>query len=504
MANLDHDQKINPLPSVAPLNFVNLEAIEHFVDSFAMRAQRPEAKQWFRSNLRNFLLRASQFAREVGSDDIAILLGVGGMGELPTWVGDAVAAGKTLHWFEPGDAHSWEDGADLVRVMHHVVDWFDALAEDDRRWRQPHRIAVDDAVTAALAWHRQLARRVADEWPEDWSGLTSFMSFDDGSNAVRLSSPAALIREGQMMGHCVGTYANKVASGRCEIYSLRDKCNRPHATLEVIQGRVVQVRGKTNSALSPRWRPSVARLVRTMRWTASAWAGLLTYQGRVYVDAADILADIEELAPTNQATFEHARVLQILRFVQSIDPNGISKKEQSALLGALSSAAVACGGYKATRMAQPAIELPEASIIEFEVEIAGAAFTLAELGVFSDVIPDVVVLCRGIGLTVLNLIAANPDALFRLKLGPRCATRNVVGRFFASAGLAEEFRGVRSVAIQCKRERIAKGVVALRHRLADRRTIGAIPEATREKTMNVIRVLAPHFCQSVLCDPNVA
>jgi hypothetical protein len=440
----------------------------------------------------------------VGADDIATLLGVGGVGELPTWVCDALASGKTLHWFEPGDAHSWEDGADLVQVMHHVVDWFDALADGDRRWRQPQRIAVDDAATAALAWHRQVARRVADEWPEDLSGLTTLLRFDDGSNVVRLTSPAALVREGRMMGHCVGAYGKKVASGACEIYSLRDTLNRPHATIEVIQCRVVQVRGKTNSALAAKWRPYLSRLVRTTGWTASAWAGLLTCQGRVYIDAADLLADIEQLAPARHATFEHARVLQILRLVRSIEPRGITKKEQSALLGALSSAAIACGGFRATQTGRAAIELPGASIIEFEIEIAGAAFMLAEMGVFSDVIPDVVVLCRHLGLNVLGFIAANPDALYRLKLGQGCATRNVVGRFFASAGLAEEFRRVRGVAIQSKRERIAKGVVALRHRLADRRTMGAIPEGARTTAMNVIRVQAPHFCEIILCDPNVA
>jgi hypothetical protein len=35
------------------------------------------------------------------------------------------------------------------------------------------------------------------------------------------------------MGHCVGCYTDEVASGKSRIFTLRDKSNRPHATLEI-------------------------------------------------------------------------------------------------------------------------------------------------------------------------------------------------------------------------------------------------------------------------------
>ena len=39
--------------------------------------------------------------------------------------------------------------------------------------------------------------------------------------------------EGEHMGHCVGGYAQDVAEGRTEIYSLRDPNNKPHVTIEM-------------------------------------------------------------------------------------------------------------------------------------------------------------------------------------------------------------------------------------------------------------------------------
>jgi len=44
---------------------------------------------------------------------------------------------------------------------------------------------------------------------------------------------AALQNEGDMMGHCVGCYTDDVASGHTKIFTLRDKSNKPHATVEM-------------------------------------------------------------------------------------------------------------------------------------------------------------------------------------------------------------------------------------------------------------------------------
>lgn len=55
----------------------------------------------------------------------------------------------------------------------------------------------------------------------------------NGWNVQQLHSPEALTEEGDHMGHCVGSYADQVESGSTKIYSLRDKENKPHVTMEV-------------------------------------------------------------------------------------------------------------------------------------------------------------------------------------------------------------------------------------------------------------------------------
>ena len=42
----------------------------------------------------------------------------------------------------------------------------------------------------------------------------------------------ALKNEGDMMGHCVGDYTDEVAGGGIKIFTLRDKANKPHATVD--------------------------------------------------------------------------------------------------------------------------------------------------------------------------------------------------------------------------------------------------------------------------------
>jgi PcfJ-like protein len=69
-----------------------------------------------------------------------------------------------------------------------------------------------------------------------------------GDAMVRLASAESLADEGSRMRHCVGgySYPAEVASGACEIYSLRDREGRPRATIEVADGRVWQVKGFAN------------------------------------------------------------------------------------------------------------------------------------------------------------------------------------------------------------------------------------------------------------------
>lgn len=67
---------------------------------------------------------------------------------------------------------------------------------------------------------------------------------------VKITTAAALDREGEMMNHCVGSYADRVKEHHVVIYSLRDMNNRPHVTIELQNNNkapiINQVKGKGN------------------------------------------------------------------------------------------------------------------------------------------------------------------------------------------------------------------------------------------------------------------
>jgi hypothetical protein len=151
-----------------------------------------------------------------------------------------------------------------------------------------------------------------DALPQGWSRAASGdYIMPDGTRTSRspmereLSS--ALKYEGDIMGHCVGGYCERVLNGESRIYSLRDSKGEPHVTIEVAntptvfsdivravgddaanqmldQGmnikemmeripefnkpeRIVQVKGKQNKAPVEEYLPFVQDFVKTGLWS---------------------------------------------------------------------------------------------------------------------------------------------------------------------------------------------------------------------------------------------
>lgn len=109
---------------------------------------------------------------------------------------------------------------------------------------------------------------------------------------AKLTSPEALNREGRLMKHCVGSYADVVASERVVIYSLRDLKNEPHATVELNMnnGRapsINQVKGKANQPPLGRYGVYIKDFLNTLGVAASERGardvqgmGLLAHNGK--------------------------------------------------------------------------------------------------------------------------------------------------------------------------------------------------------------------------------
>lgn len=118
--------------------------------------------------------------------------------------------------------------------------WHDRMGENLRRvydylrTQRPEaikNISVPDAFRNAERWHADLAKQKAAEGLKVQEGIVPYLQLPEG-NWSELKSREALNAEGQMMGHCVGSYCDMVQEGGTRIFSFRDPQGMSHVTVE--------------------------------------------------------------------------------------------------------------------------------------------------------------------------------------------------------------------------------------------------------------------------------
>jgi hypothetical protein len=111
-------------------------------------------------------------------------------------------------------------------------------------------MSVDEVLRQVKLWDEQL-RKQRDSSDGTKKAIVKYGVY----TWFQLLDEPALKYEGSKMGHCVGGYWHKVSKGNTHIYSLRDKKNIPHATVEYDANRntIIQVRGKANNKLLPEY-----------------------------------------------------------------------------------------------------------------------------------------------------------------------------------------------------------------------------------------------------------
>ncbi len=184
---------------------------------------------------------------------------------------------KVLDWLKNrlGDNGNQEE-------IEHIIDY---LASDEA----PNNIT---AMTYAQAkkntdkWVKTLMKRGEHikESPED---TEVFLDFGDGFKIVKLVGKAAFEREGYLMRHCAASYAGRTDT---EVYSLRDKDNMPHCTMEKDQ----QVKGKGNGDIHPKYVDYVVKFLEHTGMTVGD--GEMRHLGYVNAEAL-----IDELSDTSKA-----------------------------------------------------------------------------------------------------------------------------------------------------------------------------------------------------------
>lgn len=126
----------------------------------------------------------------------------------------------------------------LVRAAD-TMDWLESLPASDRRIRRIERMAWTDAEKHSEAWHVSIMK-VRKKSKGIMEGVRKLLDMDGGSFIAELTTAGSLRAEGSAMGHCVGGYWNRVASGETRILSLRDKDGHPHVTIELNGAPLIQ------------------------------------------------------------------------------------------------------------------------------------------------------------------------------------------------------------------------------------------------------------------------
>ena len=147
---------------------------------------------------------------------------------------------------------------DQLNKLNHIIDWLNNLPPNQYqslRGIQNLDIAYEHANRYFAAKNKKATNL------EDEEGREIVYTFPDGMFFAKLNSSQCLDREGKLMQHCVGSYAERVKEGNVVIYSLRDKKNQPHATLEVRGKSIYQIKGKQNEAPVEKYIPYIREFI---------------------------------------------------------------------------------------------------------------------------------------------------------------------------------------------------------------------------------------------------
>ena len=143
-----------------------------------------------------------------------------------------------------------------IRYISDYLNGSDEFPED--LWEK----SLNGMYDLAVQWHDTL--KFKEDPTGDYQNKDVVYKFDNGYTIVDVNTENDLDVEGDKMGHCVGSYCDMVASGRTTIYSLRDRRNEPHATIEVdSRNKVEQIKGKGNAAPVEKYRPMIKQWLQT-------------------------------------------------------------------------------------------------------------------------------------------------------------------------------------------------------------------------------------------------
>lgn len=150
------------------------------------------------------------------------------------------ASEPVVNWLNSTALNHFEkNGEPSVSEVEHVIDY---LIQNEVK--KINQMSYPQAVKKAEKWVEKLQKE-AKKIQELTEDIELIHDFGDGFKIVQLVGENAYKREGKLMRNCVASYFGRDT----KIYSLRDKNNNPHATLEHGQ----QIKGKGNGPIHPKY-----------------------------------------------------------------------------------------------------------------------------------------------------------------------------------------------------------------------------------------------------------
>ena len=147
----------------------------------------------------------------------------------------------------------WEDFD-----LDHVVDYIAQLPE--REQNKLYKLNFKQLLQKVVNWDEEMEAQVTKAKLDKSNIGEVIIDFKNGYKFIKLNKTEDSYKyEGNVMGHCVGSNFNHYQHS--DIYSLRDKNNEPHATIEVKKGGVYQIKGKNNKAPIPKYIPYIETLL---------------------------------------------------------------------------------------------------------------------------------------------------------------------------------------------------------------------------------------------------
>lgn len=258
------------------MNVLNLNHIERELVIVGARAVHDQVRKWFLSVARNYIVNLED-ATETHSEfetytpkrpKKGVHTDLPTQDQLPTWAKEAVAVGKPVHFFNPAQPRRRA----FWKAAENICDWFNTFKGDDPVLGRIDKISFQTARQESAEWRAKID---SNPWLYIRDKPTVIKTYDDGLHWVRLSTEAHMTREGELMGHCVGahSYTSSMRAGTTEYYSLRDKQNEPHVTVEVrpsgASRSVTQMKGKQNKRAVDKYQKYLRDFVTQPGWTVA-------------------------------------------------------------------------------------------------------------------------------------------------------------------------------------------------------------------------------------------